>query len=110
MLLKPIEVRLHGLEKHARLGDAVRLPWEYDHSGLDALTFQRVVVFVALRYGHADIGVAMLDQRRRGDAVRLKDGRMVQIDLRIDPEFAAEVVGNEAGNIGGAGGARNGGE
>ena len=48
VLIKPIQVRFHSCELHLRLGWAVWLARQYEHSRSHTFDFQRIVELVAL--------------------------------------------------------------
>src|SRR5438067_12964044 len=85
VLLKPIQIALHGGELHLWLVWAVRLAGQDDHSGRHTLGFEGVVEFVSLRDRNADIGVTLLDQGWCRNALDIEHCRVFRIHVRDLP-------------------------
>src|ERR1017187_2980385 len=77
VLVHPLHAALHDIQQKLRLAGAVRRARVHDHFRRHTLPFQGVVEFVSLRGGHPHVGLAVQDQRGRGDALQKRHGRVV---------------------------------
>src|SRR4249920_3083160 len=70
--IKPSQIAFHAIDQQSRLFDAVRSAQVDDHLRRATLPLEGVIQFLALREGHALVALAVLDQRRRRDALEVE--------------------------------------
>ena len=96
-------VPLHRVLDRLGLLDAVRLPRIDDHLHRHALSLQRVVELVTLRHRHAAVVLTVLDGVGVVTPLTLNMAERARHLSKTSPVSPAEVVGDESGNVGGAG-------
>src|SRR4051812_5042801 len=85
ILFQPREQLSMPQDRVLRFEDRVVLIGKIDEPGRYALEAQRVVIFQALRQWHAEIALAVRDQRRRLEVLGEALGRLLVDDGEVAP-------------------------
>src|SRR3954470_18448198 len=100
--IEPVDLPLQALDEVPGLtgaGQVVVLPWKEHDLARHAEVLERAEPLLALLDRHAEVAVGMKNQGRRPNVFRVRERRVVPVEIVVLEDVAAEIIGVAVGAV-----------